>query len=309
MMTVTGPEASATPLEDPIASARPALRLLRSQAEQLLSAIRVSSRSAHRGPGAVLQREAFGAIGGAITGELFGRRRIGSGLGRAYAEANRRAQILQRDGEQRAQAEALLHQARAHVNSCAPAVGPRLTESLSRILAEGAAAQRPETSIRKVIQAIGRLESFQPKHALATRPQPYPHALRHLEGALRGCIEGRLSKVSAAWWGERVPRPVRLRAEHRFAQRERVWPWLDGGNHSLVEYLGFPDYAEIILDDANWEQVFSTVFKDRDAFRVKMKELEPIRNDVFHARSIPPQNGRRLETYAEDLIAAIRSAR
>jgi hypothetical protein len=107
---------------------------------------------------------------------------------------------------------------------------------------------------------------------------------------------------------DRVPDMIRSQAERRKANREKVWPWLDAGEHPVVEYLGFPDYAKIIFESKNWDQAFASVFVDADALRVKLRELEPLRTDVAHSRRLSPAHRRRLETYTEDILGAIRSA-
>lgn len=129
--------------------------------------------------------------------------------------------------------------------------------------------------------------------------------LRILERELRRCIEERLSRLSANWWTELVPEEVRLHAERRMASRDRVWPWLDGGEHRPIEYLDFPDYARVILETQNWQRAFSGVFVDREALRVKLHELEPIRNDIAHSRQISTANDDRLRLYARELVDRI----
>lgn len=288
-------------MPDPLGPHRVALQQLRWRAEQLLPA--TSRRPVTRlSPADQVHRELLSGIGGALTSEFLGRRRIGSSVGRAIAANAQKAQRQREVEAARAAAHDLVTEARQLVHSVSQAVGPRQTQSFLRLLAQADSAHRPDTSIRRVLEAVGRIEGWQPPPHLV-RPSEQPSdALRALERELRRCIEGRLSRLTENWWIERVPEEVRSRAERRKSSRERVWPWLEGGEHSPIEYLDFPDYARVILDPQNWQQAFSPVFVDVDALRVKLRELEPTRNDVAHSRQITDANADRLRLYARELI-------
>jgi Swt1-like HEPN len=246
-------------------------------------------------------------VGGAISSEIFGRRRPGARIGRAFASDAQRAAAALAQRNARDHALGIVRQARQLVDFASEIIGARLTQSLQRGLADAEAAQRADTILRKIIQVTGRLEALRPpRPRLAQRPA-VPEALHELESGLRRCIERRLSTLSPNWWVDRVPEEIRIRAERRKANRERVWPWLGGGEYPATEYLGFPDYALIIFESRNWEQVFSTVFVDAESLRVKLRELEPIRTDVAHSRELSLAHRRRLETYTEDILTAIRA--
>ena len=288
-------------MPDPLGPHRSSLQQLRWRAEQRLSATARSPATLHS-PADQVHRELLAGIGGALTSEFLGRRRIGASVGRAIA-ANAQTAQRQREAEAaRATARDLVTEARELVHSVSQVVGPRQTQSLLRLLAQADSAHRPDTSVRRVLEAVGRIEGWQPPpHPLRPTEQS-SDALRNLERELRRCIEGRLSRLTANWWTERVPEEVRSRAERRMSLREHVWPWLEGGENSPIEYLDFPDYARVLLDPQNWQQAFSTVFVDMDALRVKLRELEPIRNDVAHSRQITAANSDRLRLYARELI-------
>lgn len=298
----------AWPVSNPLSQMRPELASLRVQGQAFLVSLAQVSNSRGGDPHSVLRREALGELGGAISKQLLGRRRVGSGIVRAYVDANQRSQEFRREQQARIQALSLLHQVRTRLDACSATIGLRMAQSLRRVLAEAETARRPETIVRRTLAVIGRLEAFKPKLGLASKEPPYSDALRRLEGELRHCIELRLSSLDPNWWEDRVPPLVRGRAERRRTQREKVWPWLNGSEQSIVNYLSFPEYADVILDNRNWEQIFVMVFKDADALRVKLRELEPIRNDIFHARVITKANGRRLQTYSEDIVRAIHLA-
>ena len=193
------------------------------------------------------------------------------------------------------------------MSTASSTIGPRYAQSLERGLADAEAAHRPDTTVRRVLQVVGRLEAFRPVAPRMVEGPAFPAALQVLEAGLRKCIEGRLSSLTPNWWVDRVPIGIRSQAERRRANRERVWPWLEAGEHPVVEYLGFPDYAKIIFEPKNWEQAFSPVFVDAEVLRVKLRELEPLRTDVAHSRKLSLINERRLETYAEDILTEIRT--
>lgn len=287
-------------MPDPLASHRIALQQLRGRAEQLLGVV-AGGPSARPSPGDQVQRELFAGLGGAITSEFLGRRRVGSSIGRALAASAQDAQRRREAEASRAAARDLVRETRQLIQPVSQVVGPRQTQSLLRLLAQAESAHRPDTVVRRVLEAIGRIEGWQPPPVPSRLTEIPAETLQSLERQLRRCIEERLSRLAANWWSERIPEEVRTRAERRRSLRERVWPWLDGGEHRPMEYLDFPDYARIILEPQNWEQAFSPVFVDPDALRVKLRELEPIRNDVAHSRRVTAVNADRLRLYTREL--------
>jgi Swt1-like HEPN len=292
--------------EDPLASVRPALQSVRWQAEQTLRTLSTS----HVGDstaGKAAAQEVWGEVGGAITREFFGRSRPGAKIARALASDTQRAQKARAQQTARDHALGVVHQARQLVDSASQIVEPRFAQRLRRGLADAEAAQRADTILRRVLQVTGRLETYRPLPPRLVEAPGYPQSLHQLEAGLRGCIQSRLSALSSTWWTDYVPEEIRSQAERRKTNRERVWPWLEAGEHPVIEYLGFPDYARIIFEHGNWERAFSAAFVDADALRVKLRELEPIRTDVAHSRKLSPAHRRRLETYADDILTAIRT--
>ncbi len=290
--------------DDPLAALRATLQGVKWQAEQLLSAYS-ASRTAHVAPQNVAGQEIMGAIGGTLTREFFGVKRPGIRYGKALAAANQRAARLRAEQEARAHALAIVEQARRAIETASTVLDPRTTRSLLSNLANVATASRPETILRGVAGCVNRLEAYRPPPRRESLEPDFPEALRRLEAGLRGCIASRLSKLAPDWWTSCVPADLRGQAERRKANRERVWPWLRGGDHPAPEYLGFPDYAKIILEPANWDRAFKEVFVDRDALRVKLHELEPVRTDIAHSRSLSAAHRARLEAYSADLLTAI----
>lgn len=290
--------------DDPLAAARATLQGVRWKAEQLLSAYS-ASRTSRVAPQNVAGQEIMGAIGGTLTREFFGTKRPGARYGKALAAANQRAARLRAEQEARAQALAMVEQARRAIETARTVLDPRTARSLLSNLANAATASRPETILRGVAGCANRLEAYRPSPRRESPEPDFPETLQRLEAGLRGCIASRLSKLAPDWWTSCVPADLRGQAERRKANRERVWPWLGGGDHPATDYLGFPDYAKIILEPTNWDRAFKEVFVDRDALRVKLHELEPLRTDIAHSRSLSAAHQARLEAYSADLLTAI----
>ena len=290
--------------DDPLAAARATLQGVKWQAEQVLNAYS-ASRTSHVAPQNVAGQEIMGAIGGTLSREFFGVKRPGVRYGKALAAANQRAARHRAEQEARAKALAIVERARRAIETASTVLDPRTTRSLLSNLANAATASRPETILRGVAGCVNRLEAYRPPPRRVSLEPDFPEALRRLEAGLRGCIASRLSKLAPDWWTSCVPADLRGQAERRKANRERVWPWLRGGDHPAADYLGFPDYAKIILEPTNWDRAFKEVFVDRDALRIKLHELEPLRTDIAHSRSLSTAHRARLEAYSADLLAAI----
>ena len=143
-----------------------------------------------------------------------------------------------------------------------------------------------------------------PKPARELR-QDSNRAVRSIEELLRGCIERELSKVSNDWWAELIPLDIRRRAESRMSRRESVWPWYQSTSQRLVDFLDFSDYKKIILDHKNWTEVFKSVFGSQSFIESKLEELEPIRNDIAHSRSIDSTASSKLQIYFQDFNSCV----
>jgi ATP-dependent Lon protease len=117
--------------------------------------------------------------------------------------------------------------------------------------------------------------------------------LSEVENNIRNCIEERLERISANWWGERVPPDVRQKAEER-KMKER-------GSFHPIHYVDFPDYLKIITRKDNWREAFSTVFRDQAIIIAKIRELEPIRNAIAHNRPLTSEEIEKLKLLARDI--------
>jgi len=131
-------------------------------------------------------------------------------------------------------------------------------------------------------------------------------SLLELEEKMRQCIESALRKLSPTnWWKERIPADVRENAENKKRRNEKPWPWLEQKDRPLICYLDFNDYEKVIIRSDNWQEIFKSIFKDRDITVGKLRELDPIRNDIAHSRKLTVRQFERLKMYKTDFISCI----
>jgi len=174
---------------------------------------------------------------------------------------------------------------------------------------------KPETRIRHTISTLRKIVTY-PLSYNAEIPQilqserqkrleePYK-VLQKLETKLRECIQTQLETVSKNWWKERIPKDAQEKVELRKTKNEKQWPWHISKDLPFVYYVDFTDYLKIITRRDNWNQVFKTIFKDRDAISVKLRELEPIRNAIAHFRGLSRRELDKLKLLSEEIISCI----
>ena len=135
----------------------------------------------------------------------------------------------------------------------------------------------------------------------------YYSKLKELEGLLRGCVVGELSKLDNDWWDTRVPNEVKSNCESRKAGRESPYPWLSPDESKLIEFADFSDYVRIICNRNNFKDAFERIFRDSAAISLKLRELEPIRNDIAHSRDLKKEDADMLTVYTDHIRLAITS--
>ncbi len=271
-----------------------------------------------RGVGPAIGKEAMGELGGILAEEIFGTARAGNvgysltkklvAKGQAQQSATERMRIEFEFSQIVERALPILSQVSMERPSLKP---PGNSHQIVLRLKRIAGFVKLET---KVIRAIQFFQSLQqekllpnndiPKVMITRRPG-YAEAyelLRQLEESLRKLIEKTLSSISSDWWIERVPGDVRTNAEDRKQKNDRQWPWLTGTNLHPIYYVDFPDYVKIIRKKDNWRDVFVRVFKDEESISVKLREVEPIRNAVAHARPLPRNGLERLRINSKDIL-------
>lgn len=193
-------------------------------------------------------------------------------------------------------------------------VQPGNSEILLRKLNQVIRCSKTETKIKRILMVLDEVSSLhlvynshlptEKEIREKERKMPYDTLLR-LENALREFISKELSKITPDWWIQRVPSDVCQRAEDRKARSENLWPWHQEKDLPLIYYVDFPDYIRIIIRKDNWKETFSSKFKDKEAVSAKLRELEPIRNDIAHSRDVSAQAREKLEIYVREIIAAM----
>lgn len=174
---------------------------------------------------------------------------------------------------------------------------------------------KTETKIKRVLAALDEVSSLPLVYNMSLltekeikekeKKMPYD-TLQSLENSLREFISMELSKITPDWWIQRVPADVRQHAEERKAKDEKLWPWHQEKNLQLIYYVDFPDYIKIITRKDNWKDVFAPIIRDKDAVSTKLRELEPVRNNIAHSREISTHAREKLEIYAREINAAMK---
>lgn len=253
-------------------------------------------------------QEALAKAGGDLTEAWFGRRGIGSRATRALLRGQRSAQTGEQQSARRAQAQAFVDQVKTEVDALRGAMDERTRRGLARALAEARNAQRPDTILRRCSGVMDRVLAYEPQVAKPERsagPSEDYMLLQNLEKTTRILLVSKLSALTSNWWVERVPADVRVAAEQRKRRREATWPWSTGESSDPIEYVDFADYAKIISRRDNWRDAFEKMFHDPEALRTKLRELEPIRNDIAHNRVLSRAAQDKLHLYARDLLASM----
>lgn len=194
-------------------------------------------------------------------------------------------------------------------------VQPGNSEILLRKLNQVLRYSKTETKIRRLLVVLEEISSL---HLVYNRQLPIKEeakeiekkmpyeTLQRLENALREFISKELSKITTDWWIQRVPPDVREHAEDRKTKSEHLWPWHHEKDLPLIYYVDFPDYFRIITRKDNWKEVFAPIFRDKEAVSTKLRELEPIRNNIAHSREVGAQAREKLEIYAREINAAMK---
>lgn len=291
-------------------SARARLAQLRLRAESVASR-RVPAPS-ELSPGAAVHSEILGTLGGVLGGELFGKKRAGQTLGRSIARSSRDQERRRAIDALRQEALQVAQDTETELFNLSGAIPETQRQTLIRAVREARLSTRHATIGARCLRVIERANSI-----LADPPRIQPNrsaspsaihseaygVLRSLERQLREFIQDELSSRNPKWWAELVPESVRKRAEHRMSQREPNWPWIIDGETNPIHFVDFKDYAVIITEERNWVVCFERVFVDRDSVRIKLKELEPIRIDLAHSRTLTQHGAAKLRLYSAELTS------
>ncbi len=125
-----------------------------------------------------------------------------------------------------------------------------------------------------------------------------------VEIALRSCVQRRLAQSGDSWWTNRIPPDVRRRADNRRRRDEDVYPRV-AAREGPLSYLNFSDYDDIILDERNWSEYFSSVFESKGWISTKLGDLEEIRNALMHSNPLTQHGLDKLRVTSSDLIEGL----
>lgn len=283
------------------------MRALRDRAVQLRIAATMPKTPKTR-PMDHVQDAIFSRLGGAIGQQIVKDRGLGSVVGRAISRDSRANSRMAMLTQRSRDALQLVDEAAGVLNGVRGVMTPRVFASLSSRLTKARSAVRPATVLIHSMAVIDGFLAYEPSdRGIAIPPEDY-EILRRLETALRGHIRLKLSELTSAWWIQRVPDDVRKKADDRKVRRESMWPWSEGGQADLLGYLDFSDYLKIVSRKDNWRDVFLSTFKDEEILRAKLRELEAIRNDIAHVRTLTATQRTKLSLYSGELLGAIRKA-
>lgn len=253
--------------------------------------------------GQQLAQDWLSELGGELSKELFGKKRPGSKVVRTYLRDQNKKQKEQTIQRFKQYGLQLCSQLDRDVRSAKSAFPTRTHQSILRGIREAKNAKRPDTVFRRIRKVADRILDYE-------APEPKPpktgyETLKKLEQTLRDHVQQRLSSLTDHWWKQRVPPDVRENAERRKKASDNPWPWDEGRDLDLIHYVDFPDYAKMIEKRDNWKEAFSEDFQDKSWITTKLRELEPIRNDIAHMRDLSDRQLKKLELYTEEILPCL----
>ncbi len=265
-----------------------------------------------RGPaaGQAIGEHIFAQIGGSLSKQWLGQRRPGTKFVRESLKSSAAQQRRQEARAKKQAANALADEMRSAIQTHGGPLEPRTRSSLLRQVTASKQAAKAETTFWRIVSLETKIEGF-PDVVEPTAPRAAGgegadyEAMVRLERGLRRLIEERLEPLDSDWWGSRVPKAARNRAESRLVRNDAQYPWMRGKSVGVVHYLDFPDYATIICEDRNWGEAFEAVFGDRDLVGAKLRELGPIRRDIAHSRPLTEKQRKKLELYSEEILEMV----
>jgi hypothetical protein len=294
-------------------SSKSRLRSLRLEAESILALLagQPSSSDTRTTASDLVASE----LGGAFTDYLFGTRRLGRIVGRKFSQQSRRNQRAQLESSASSRISSVLAQLENEVIAVKGEIDARTFRSVRSAIGRARTLSKASSAARACLRIVGHLEQAKPQARRAPKP-PFKRServsslgrfdLRAFEQELRQFIAGQLSARLPDWWEKRIPQLAREQAERRMRQRDRTWPWSKNNDHAPIHFVDFKDYAGIITEDRNWEEIFKPYFGDKEVIRVKLRELEPIRIDLAHARDLSRTDEVKLRLYVGEITQMIR---
>ena len=127
--------------------------------------------------------------------------------------------------------------------------------------------------------------------------------LHCLENSVRELVERTLSEKLGPekWWGEGVPESIRKSAEKR-RQDDLKAPWHGPRGESVIVYVDFPQYADIIVD--NWEH-FEDLIGDQDWLVNYFSEMNRTRRALAHTGTLTETDVERMEFRVREWVRVV----
>ncbi len=125
------------------------------------------------------------------------------------------------------------------------------------------------------------------------------------EEALRTFISTELGKIYGGdWWIKGIPPDVKKNAEEK--REKAIKLGTEDMNALLIQFIDFSDLSKI-LDRRDNRKVFGIKLKPIEAFIMKLRELEPIRNKLFHSRRLSKNDLEKVNLYTQEFLDKIKS--
>jgi hypothetical protein len=127
--------------------------------------------------------------------------------------------------------------------------------------------------------------------------------VRAFELRARAFAEDRLRQFYGdGWWEQGIPSPVREFCETTRRKAETALarnPFRSTRSpRSNFDYLDFSHLAQIFTVDRNWRDIFQKVFGERPHLDARLQEMNEIRNDAYHARTVSESDCHMVELFA-----------
>ena len=158
--------------------------------------------------------------------------------------------------------------------------------------------RKPIKVDEKLIETFGLPKSLERDAIEMTKVYPRFYVL---ENMLRYAIMKTLEKeYGKDWWQTEgvVSRKIRDKVKRRMGEeKEKRWHGMKRGHHAIF-YTDLGDLGNIILTN---EEIFKKRFGRIDHFRMKLDEIEDMRNVIAHNNPLPVHEIRRLKFYSTEL--------
>lgn len=158
---------------------------------------------------------------------------------------------------------------------------------------------------QKNLKIAQKKEALKP---LAEMPNPEAYQiLASFENGLRLFIKSTLEKTAGKkWWKQKVPRDIQESCEETKVDKESH-PWVEVKERHPIYYAYFPHYEKIIIRKDNWKQIFRRYFHDAAWIRIRLKELNEIRNDISHSRGLTSDDFQKLKIFTREILRCLES--